>query len=66
MGEGSNVRSRGREEEIPTPSLSQGGYPPRPWPRRRYGEPEKIRLNCCDFGANSCKPQLILFVHSDL
>ncbi len=27
MGEGSNVRSRGREEEIPTPSLSQGGYP---------------------------------------
>ncbi len=35
----------------------------RPWPRCRYGEPEKIRLNCCDFGANSCKlPQLILFV----
>ncbi len=27
MGEGSNVRSWGREEEIPTPSLSQGGYP---------------------------------------
>ncbi len=27
MGEGSNVRSWGREEEIRTPSLSQGGYP---------------------------------------
>ncbi len=27
MGEGSNVCSRGREEESPTPSLSQGGYP---------------------------------------
>ncbi len=56
----------GREEEIPTASLSQGSLSRRPWPRRRYGEPENIRLNCCDFGANSCKAQLILFVHSDL
>ncbi len=27
MVEGSNVCSRGREGESPTPSLSQGGYP---------------------------------------
>ncbi len=27
MGEGSNVCSRGREGESPTPSFSQGGYP---------------------------------------
>ncbi len=67
MGEGSNVCSRGWEQESPTASLSQGSLSRRPWPRRRYGEPEKIRLNCCDFWANSCKlPQLILFVHSDL
>ncbi len=64
MGEGSNVCSRGWEQESPTASLSQGSLSRRPWPRRRYGEPEKIRLT---FGANSCKlPQLILFVHSDL
>ncbi len=49
MGEGSNVCSRGWEQESPTASLSQGSLSRRPWPRRRYGEPEKIRLNCCDF-----------------
>ncbi len=30
-------------------------YPAWPWPRPAgTGEPEKIRLNCCVFGANSC------------
>ncbi len=34
---------------------SQGCYPAWPWPRSAgAGEPEKIRMNCCVFGANSC------------
>ncbi len=41
VGEGS--------KRVFTASLSQGGETRRPWPRRRYGEPEKIRLNCYDF-----------------
>ncbi len=49
FGEG---RRGGRESH----SIALSGWlSRRPWPRRRYGEPEKIRLNCCDFGANSCK-----------
>ncbi len=66
MGEGSNVRSRGRGGKDFHSIALTGWLSRRPWPRRRYGEPEKIRLSCCDFGANSCKAQLILFVHSDL
>ncbi len=45
MGGGEYVRSRGWEQESPTASLSQGSLSRRPWARRRYGEPEKIRLN---------------------
>ncbi len=61
---GRGVRGRGGKDSH---SIALTGWlSRRPWPRRRYGEPEKIRLSCCDFGANSCKAQLILFVHSDL
>ncbi len=36
---------------------SQGCYPAWPWPRQAgAGEPEKIRLICFVFGANSCIP----------
>ncbi len=36
---------------------SQGSYPAWPWPRPAgMGEPEKIRLICFVFGANSCIP----------
>ncbi len=43
VGEG---RRGGRESH----SIALSGWlSRRPWPRRRYGEPEKIRLNCCDF-----------------
>ncbi len=66
MGEGSNVRGQGRGGKDSHSIALTGWLARRPWPRRRYGEPEKIRLSCCDFGANSCKAQLILFVHSDL
>ncbi len=66
MGEGSNVRSRGRGGKDSHSIALTGWLSRRPWPRRRYREPENIRLSCCDFGANSCKAQLILFVHSDL
>ncbi len=66
MGEGGNVCDRGKGARESNSITLSGWLSRRPWPRRRYGEPEKIRLNCCDFGANSCKLQLILFVHSDL
>ncbi len=49
MGEGSNVRSRGRGGKDSHSIALTGWLSRRPWPRRRYGEPEKIRLNCCDF-----------------
>ncbi len=54
-GEGSNVCNRGGSKRVPLQCSSQGCYPAWPWPRPAgTGEPEKIRLNCCVFGANSC------------
>ncbi len=48
MGEGSNVCSRGEGGRDSHSIVLTGWLSRRPWPRRRYGEPEKIRLNCCD------------------
>ncbi len=53
-GKGSNVCNRGGSKRVPLQRSSQGSLP---WPRPAgTGEPEKIRLNCCVFGANSCIP----------
>ncbi len=43
--------------ESPCSALPRVVYPAWPWPRPAgTGEPEKIRLNCCVFGTNSCIP----------
>ncbi len=57
-GERSNVCNRGgNPREVPLQRSSQGCYPAWPWPRPAgTGEPEKIRLICFVFGANSCIP----------
>ncbi len=67
MGEGGNVCNRGREQESPTASLSQGSYPAALAKAPvRGARKDKIEF-VVTFGANSCiLPQLILFVHSDL
>ncbi len=44
MGEGSNVRSRGRGGKDSHSITLTGWLSRRPWPRRRYGEPEKISV----------------------
>ncbi len=58
VGGGSNVCNRGRGgKRVPLQRSSQGSYPAWPWPRPAgTGEPEKIRLICFVFGANSCIP----------
>ncbi len=54
-GEGNNVCNRGGSKRVPLQRSFQGCYPAWPWPRPAgTGEPEKIRLNCGVFGANSC------------
>ncbi len=68
MGEGSNVCNRGREQESPTASLSQGSLSSMTLAKApvRGARKDKIEF-VVTFGANSCiLPQLILFVHSDL
>ncbi len=47
----------GGSKRVPLQRSSQGSYPAWPWPRPAgTGEPEKIRLICFVFGANSCIP----------
>ncbi len=49
--------------ESPCSALPRVVYPAWPWPRSACtGEPEKIRLNCCVFGANSCIPSQLFFL----
>ncbi len=56
-GEGSNVCNRVGSKRVSLQRSSQGSYPAWPWPRLAgTGEPEKIRLICLVFGANSCIP----------
>ncbi len=59
LGRGRGVMSVIGEgtREVPLQRSSQGCYPAWPWPRQAgAGEPEKIRLICFVFGANSCIP----------
>ncbi len=59
LGRGRGVMSVIGEgtREVPLQRSSQGCYPAWPWPRQAgTGEPEKIRLICFVFGANSCIP----------
>ncbi len=59
VGRGRGVMSVIREgaRESHCSALPRVVYPAWPWPRQAgAGEPEKIRLNCCVFGAKSCIP----------
>ncbi len=59
LGQGRGVMSviGAGTREVPLQRSSQGCYPAWPWPRQAgAGEPEKKRLICFVFGANSCIP----------